>query len=99
MAESRFERFSWKTLRPFGAELSGDLRKPLTDVERCWLRDLFFERELLVFPKQQLSHTRQIEVMECFGPVLRTSEFVHFISTDKNKGALGTRRQSIPILK
>ena len=92
MADSRFERFSWKTLWPFGVELSGDLHEPLTEVEQCWLRDLFFNRELLVFRKQQLSHTRQTEVMESLGPVLRTSEFVHFISTDKNKGALGTQR-------
>ena len=81
-------------LGAFGAEVTGDLNAPLDDASRQTLRDLLWEHEMLVFRGQDLTHARQIEVMEVFAPVLHTPEGAHYISTEKDKGVLG--RQELP---
>jgi len=82
---------SVKTLRPLpvGIEIDVDLNGPLDGAERTELRELLFQHGLLVFRRQRLSHSKQIEIMECFGPVLHSPDGIGFISNDASKGSLG----------
>src|SRR5213593_1377002 len=89
-ADGKFGRLSWHALPAFGAEVEVDLREGLSAAEAQALCSLLFERQVLVFRRQALTHPQQIAVMEYIAPVLRLPEFVHFISSDPKKGALGT---------
>lgn len=87
----RFGKLAWTDIEPFGAEVDCDLRESLTVAEQQRLRELLFERQILVFRDQHLSETRQIEIMRYIGPVRAIHDFVHKVSNDKTKGSLGTQ--------
>lgn len=91
MSTATATRLSWKPLKPFGAEVEGDMREPLSAAEQLLLRDLLWEHQVLVFRGQQLTHPQQIHLMEPLGPVRSGLEAVHHVSTDKKKGLLGTQ--------
>ena len=74
----------------FGLELDADLGRPLAERDRNALRALFREHGLLVFRRQNLDHQQQIALMSCFGPILRAPDGIGHISTDPEKGDLGS---------
>jgi taurine dioxygenase len=80
---------SWSPLEPFGAVVEADLSMPLQDHDRQKLRNLLWERQVLIFNGQKLSHERQAEIIDIFEPVLRNWEGMHFVSTEADKGGLG----------
>src|SRR3546814_8683031 len=79
----------WRSLDPFGATVDADLSQPLDEAEQRRLRDLLWDRQILIFKNQKLSHERQAEIIDIFEPVPRTSEGMHFVSTEADKGGLG----------
>ena len=58
-------------LAPFGAELVGDLSRPLSSGDKALLLELSETHGLLVARNQTISLDRQRELMELFGPVPR----------------------------
>lgn len=80
---------NWRPLEPFGAFVEADLSAPLDKAQQQELRDLLWDRQVLVFERQKLSHERQAEIIDIFEPVPRTWEGMHFVSTDPDKGGLG----------
>lgn len=92
MPQSKSGRLAWTPMQPFGAVVEADLSQPLSAEDAAVFRQIMFERQLLVFKGQNLSHPQHIEVMEYIGPVRRQQEFVHNISTDETRGVLGTQR-------
>jgi len=80
---------NWRPLDPFGATIEADLSRPLGEAEQQELRDLLWDRQVLIFKNQKLSHERQAEIIDIFEPVPRTWEGMHFVSTEAEKGGLG----------
>ena len=78
-----------RSISPFGIEIAIDLREPLSRVRQDAFRDLFYDNEVVVFRNQDLSMMRQLEVMELFGPVLKSSEGKTYLSPDD--GVLGVQ--------
>jgi taurine dioxygenase len=76
-------------LEPFGAIVSADLSQPLTREDEDRLRELLWDRQVLIFKRQDLSHERQAEIIDIFESVPRTREGMHFVSTEADKGGLG----------
>src|SRR3546814_18795602 len=79
----------WRSLDPFGATVDADLSQPLDEAEQRRLRDLLWDRQILIFTNQKLSHERQAEIIDIFEPVHRTSDGMHFVSTAADKGGWG----------
>lgn len=80
---------NWRPLEPFGALVEADLSRPLDAADERALRDLLWDRQVLVFKGQALSHERQAEIIDIFEPVPRTWEGMHFVTTEAEKGGLG----------
>jgi taurine dioxygenase len=80
----------WTQIAPFGVEVDMDLRKPLIEAEReelAWLRG---EHHLLVFRGQSLTLEQQMDVVSCFGPVLRSrDDGFGYVSNVRADGILG----------
>lgn len=90
MSKQKNTRLSPLRQLPLGVELAGDLREPLQDAEARQLRELLSEHGLLLFRHQQLSHPQQVELLGHVGAVLQAPDGIGYISTDGNKGGLGT---------
>jgi len=78
---------SSRRLEPFGAELTGDLARPLSGAEEDFLRALLDDRGLIVARGQALTHDRQVELMRLFGPVLGDRATMTYVAPDD--GILG----------
>src|SRR4051794_39933693 len=74
-----------RRLSPFGYEVDLDLGQPVGRAQPQ-LSALLYEHGLLVFRNQTISHERQVEIMDGFGPVLRAPEGINVVSTDPEKG-------------
>lgn len=80
---------NWQPAQPFGAHVDVDLSQELDAEDTAALRGLLWDRQVLVFKHQELSHERQAEIIDIFEPVPRTWEGMHFVSTESDKGGLG----------
>jgi len=76
-----------KELTPFGVEVDIDLAKPLTDSAGAALRDLLYDRKLIIFRDQKLAEHDQVRVMGHIGKVLGSNGEYREISSDGNLGA------------
>ncbi|MFV8818643.1 TauD/TfdA dioxygenase family protein [Haliea sp. E17] len=63
-------QLSWRQLTPYGVEVRTNLAGRLEQADIARLVRLFWRHSLLVAPGQQLSLSRQREVLGWFGPVL-----------------------------
>jgi len=81
-------RLEHHLLEPFGAEVELDLSRELAPAEAAALRDLFFERSLLVFRNQNLGMEDQQRVVSYVGPLLAPSS--GYLSPED--GILNTKR-------
>jgi taurine dioxygenase len=62
-----------RLLEPFGAEVDLNLSRPLDEARAGELRDLFFERSLLVFRNQRLTMDEQVRAVGYVSQVLAPS--------------------------
>jgi taurine dioxygenase len=93
-----------KHLTPFGVEVDFDLSNELDDQVAEELRELLWDRHLLVFRGQTFSFAQQRALMRLFGPLCNeqdgsaehrsTSEsptLTDYVSVDPKVGAIGTK--------
>src|SRR3546814_9066701 len=73
----RIGMLDWRSLDPFGATVDADLSQPLDEAEQRRLRDLLWDRQILIFKNQKLSHERQAEIIDILEPVDRKSTRVN----------------------
>lgn len=80
----------WTQIEPFGVEVTIDLAQPLTPTERAQLAALRVDHHLLVFRGQSLTLDQQMNVLSCFGPVLKSrDDGFGYVSNVRADGILG----------
>jgi len=82
---------SARPCRPFGVEMTLDLREELSPPEQAELKRLYDTHDLLVVHGPILTMDDQIRVMGHLGPVLRTVDSIGEISRDSPIGLGGAR--------
>jgi taurine dioxygenase len=82
MTGAQFGRLTWRAIEPFGAEVDFDFRQPLTDAEADALRDLLYDRQLILVRGQQLSLEQQQALAGYIGPVLSGGRGLAYVSPD-----------------
>jgi taurine dioxygenase len=80
--EGRVGRLSWRALQPFGAEVEGDLSRPLTPEEAACLRKVFYDHDLIVARGQKLTLEQQQALAGHIGPVLANGRGMEYVSPD-----------------
>lgn len=81
---------NWRAIEPFGCVVDLDISQPLAPEQERELRKLLWDRQVLIFKGQCLTHERQADIIEVFAPVWRNKEGMHFVTTEEDDpGGLG----------
>src|SRR3546814_3106595 len=57
----RIGMLDWRSLDPFGATVDADLSQPLDEAEQRRLRDLLWDRQILIFKNRSEEHTSELQ--------------------------------------
>src|SRR3546814_15181569 len=81
----RIGMLDWRSLDPFGATVDAALSQPLDEAEKRRLRDILWDRQIVIFTNHKLSHEHQADNIDIFEPLHLPSAGSNLSFTDVPK--------------